>query len=313
MNVLDVLLFLPSIFLGIIMGGNDAGNTLGVTIGNGVFKAKKAITIAAIVVIIGAFLGGKPGLKLASGIVKVDLAGMVIINLSAAVVTLFFLRKGLPISMTQAIIGANVGVGILLKNINTQILLYIVLGWFSTPVVAFILGFTLQKVLSTMFRGIRNLQVRFYILRVFLWFFTIYGAYSMGANDVGKITGILYQRGYNSYLLLFIGGLSLSAGIVLLSKKTIYTLGRELIALDDFTAMMTVATQALTIWLYSLVGLPVSPAHAIIGSLVGVGYSKGTRLQNPKVFQKILFSWIEAPLYGGIFSALMYSIYKLLW
>ncbi len=313
MFIIDVLIFLPSIFLGIIMGGNDAGNTLGVTVGNGIFKMKKMITIAAVVVIIGALLGGRPGLKVSSGLVKVDLPGIVIINISAAIVMLFFLRNGLPISVTQAIVGANVGVGILLKNINTQLLLYIVLGWFSTPVVAFLLGFILQKVLAVVFRGIRNLQVKTYILRIFLWIFTIYGVYSMGANNVGKITGILYQKGYNVYLLLLIGGLSLSAGVLLLSKKTIYTLGRELIALDDFTAMVTIATQALTVGLYSLIGLPVSPAHAIVGSLVGVGFSKGTKLQNPKTFNKILFSWLQAPVYGGILSAFMYSIYKLLW
>gem|GEM_PF-326704 len=312
-SIVDVLLFLPSIMLGVIMGANDAGNILGPTVGNGIFKIKQAIYAASLMIILGAWIEGRPGLKVSSNLVKVNTIEIIIINLSVVVITLFFLKRKLPISLTQAIVGASVGVGILIKEINTKILLYIVLGWFSTPVVAFIISYALQKTLALVFRGMKNLRIRFYVLRILLWVFTLYGGFSLGANNAGKISGILYQRGYNIYFLLVLSGLSLSAGVLFFGKNSIYTIGRGIMALDDFTAMVSIATVSITIWIYSIIGLPISAAHAIIGSIIGAGYSKGTRIQNPKIFQRIIFSWLEAPMYSGIFSAFVYSIYKLLW
>ncbi|MGQ9856523.1 MAG: anion permease [Fervidobacterium sp.] len=313
MNIAAYFLMLPSIFLGVIMGANDAGNILGPTIANGILKFKKAVYYVTAMILIGALVGGIPSLKVASSLVKVDTAGIVIINTSASLITLFFLRKELPISMTQAIVGANVGVGLLLKEVNTKLLLYVVLGWFSTPVMSFVVAFITFKFFALIFRGIRNLRIRDLALRLLLWFFTLYGAYSYGANNAGKVTGILVQSGFNKYLLLLFGGLSLSAGIFFFGKRTIYTIGRSLVALDDFSAMISISASAMTIWLYSLVGLPISAAHAIVGSIIGVGYARGTKIRDARVVQRIFFSWLQAPLYSGIFSAFLFSIFKLLW
>jgi len=283
------------------MGGNDAGNVLGPTVSTGIFKARRTLLIFSIVVILGALLGGSTGVKAASTLIEVDNAGNIIINISAALVSVIFLSRGLPIAMTQAIIGANIGVGLLANGINAKLLFLIVIGWFLTPIISFALGFIFLKFFALIFRGIRNLQLRNVVLHTLLWIFTLYGAFSLGANNAGKISGTLYASGYNMILLLLLSGLSLALGILMLGKKTIYTVGRELIPLDDFSSMVSVLSSAFSIWLFSLVGLPVSASHASIGSMVGVGYSRGVRIQNKKIFRKILFSWIQAPLYGGLF------------
>lgn len=308
-----IILFIPSIFLGILMGGNDAGNVLGPTVSTGIFKARRTLLIFSIVVIIGALLGGATGVKTASTLVEVDTVGNAIINISAIMVCLIFLNRKLPIAVTQAIIGASVGVGLIARGLNVELLFFIIIGWFLTPVLSFGIGFAFNRSFGLIFRGIRNLQLRNVVLHVLLWIFTLYGAFSLGANNAGKISGILYASGYNMILLLLMSGLSLALGILMLGKRTIYTVGRELIPLDDFSSMVSVLSSAFSIWLFSLFGLPVSASHAAIGSITGVGYSKGVRIQNEKTFRKILFSWIQAPLYGGLFSALLFSIYKLLW
>ncbi|HOQ39238.1 MAG TPA: inorganic phosphate transporter [Fervidobacterium sp.] len=295
------------------MGGNDAGNVLGPTVSIGIFKVRRTLIIFSIVVIIGALLGGATGVKTASTLVKVDVAGNVIINISAILVILIFLSKKLPIAVTQAIIGANIGVGLVAKELNIKLLLLIIIGWFLTPILSFVMGFIFYRFFALIFRGIKNLQMRNTVLYILLWIFTLYGAFSLGANNAGKISGILYASGYDMVLLLLMSGLSLALGIVLLGKQTIYTVGRELMPLDDFSSMVTVFSSAFSIWFFSLMGLPVSASHAAIGSITGVGYSKGVRIQNETVFKRILFSWIEAPLYGGLFSALLFSVYRLLW
>jgi PiT family inorganic phosphate transporter len=313
MEFLHLFLFLPPILLGVVMGGNDAGNILGPTVGNGIFRARKAVFVVSVFVIIGAIIGGLPGMRVASGLVKVTTCEVIIINLSSAIVTLFFLLNKLPISMTQAIVGANVGVGILTKNINTQILFVIVLAWFLTPPLAYVFSFVFFKLFSRIFKLIKSLQLRNMVLRLLLWGFTLYGAYSLGANNAGKITGILYNRGFNLYFLLLVSGVSLAVGILSFGERTIYTVGRSLIKLDDFSAMIVISSSAFSIWFFSLLGLPISAAHAMIGSILGVSGARGTKIEDKRVLQKIFFSWLEAPLYSGIFSAMLLSIYKLLW
>lgn len=309
----NLLLFLPSIVLGIIMGGNDAGNILGPTVANGIFKVRRAVLVSSIFVICGAVVGGLPGMKVASSLVKLNTKEVIIINISASFITFIFLIRKLPISMTQAIVGANVGVGILIKEIEPKILLSITMGWFLTPVFAYFFSFILFKFFSLIFKSIKNIRVRSSILKFMLWVFTIYGSYSLGANNAGKITGILYNMGFNVIFLLALSGISLSLGIILLGKRTIYTVGRELINIDDFSAMVSVSSSAFTIWFFSIIGLPVSAAHSIVGSILGIGAANGTKITNKKIFQRIIFSWLEAPVYSGIFSALLLSICKLLW
>lgn len=311
--ITDLLLILPSITLGIIMGGNDAGNILGPTVANGIFKVKKALIVCSSMVILGAMLGGLPGMKVASSLVKLSISEVIIINLSASFVTFLFLMRKLPISMTQAIVGANVGVGILTKELDPRVLLSITFGWFLTPIVSYAISFVFFKLFSRIFREIKNIQIRSTLLRFMLWFFTVYGSYSLGANNAGKITGILYNKGFNVIFLLTLSGISLSIGIILLGRRTIYTVGRELIHIDDFSAMVSISSSAFTIWIFSLIGLPISAAHSIVGSILGVGGANGTKITNKRTFQKIIFSWLEAPVYSGIFSAFLLSIYKLLW
>lgn len=311
--VYSLLIFLPSIVLGIIMGATDAGNILGPTVANGIFKFKKAVVTCSIMVVLGSLLGGLPGLKVASSLSQLRIPEIIVINLAASIVSMFFLMQKLPVSITQAIVGANVGVGILNRQIEPKVLLVVTLGWFLTPVVSYVFGFILFKTFSSIFKKIKNIRFRTIFLRFSLWLFTIYGSFSLGANNAGKIMGVFYHKGFSVLLLLVLSGISLSLGIVLFGKRTIYTVGRELIHMDDFSAMVAVSSSAFTIWFFSLFGLPVSAAHAIIGGILGIGVANGTKITNKKVLKKVIFSWLEAPVYSGIFSGLLLSIYKLLW
>lgn len=308
----QVLLFLPIVVLGIVMGANDAGSLLGPTIANGIFKPKKAIFLCTIMLVLGSLTGGMPGMIVASNLIETTLFEAMIINISSTVITFFFLLQKLPISMTQAIVGATVGVGIMTKEIETKVLLSIVVGWFLTPISGYIIGFMLFKLLSQIFKRIKRLQIRTQILKGMLWLFTLYGAYTTGANNAGKITGILYGKGYNAYILLFISGLSLSLGFIFLGKRTIYTLGKELVHLDDFSVGVVVFSTSITVGLFSVVGLPISSAHAIVGSILGIAWANGTKISNERIFRKIIFSWLEAPLFSGIFSVFIFSLFKIL-
>ena len=49
---------------------------------------------------------------------------------------------------------------------------------------------------------------------------------------------------------------------------------------------------ATTVLLASMLGLPVSTSHTVVGAVVGVGLAKGIEAIDLKIVKKIIVSWI---------------------
>ncbi|ODN31383.1 inorganic phosphate transporter [Fervidobacterium thailandense] len=310
---MDLILLSLSVALGIVMGANNIGNVVGPIVASGVFKVRRLLFFSSIAAFIGAIIGGRNGIFLNASLGKYDDLEITVIYVASVIVTSFFLRQKLPIALTQVIVGASVGVGVLNGTVDPRSLLFVVVGWFLTPVVAFGFGYLTYAVLAPLLRGVKNLFVRGIILKIALWFFALYGSFSLGANDVGKFAGFLYRRGYSLWEILVLGGLAISFGILSFGNRTVYTVARELMALDDFSSLVCVLSVSMTVSFFSTFGLPISSSHAVFGSMMGVGISRGVRVRNDKVARKILFSWLEAPLLGGLISSSLFSIFRFLW
>lgn len=308
--------YLLSIFataLGILMGANDVGNVLGPIAASGAFKINRLLIFSSITTFAGALFGGRSGILLNASLGKYSDFEIIAIYAASVIVISFFLLQKLPIALTQVIVGASVGVGIFNGTVEPKALFYVVVGWFLTPMIAFVFGYLGYAILAPLFRGIKNLYVRGIILKMALWCFALYGSFSLGANDVGKFAGFLYGQGYSLRVLLFFGGFALAIGIFSFGGRTVYTVARELIALDDFSSLVCVLSVSATVSFFATFGLPISSSHAVIGAMIGVGYSRGVRIRNEKVVRRIMFSWLEAPLFGGLISSLLFSIFRFLW
>jgi PiT family inorganic phosphate transporter len=108
----------------------------------------------------------------------------------------------------------------------------------------------------------------------------------------------------------FLGGISIAIGILTYSKNVMLTVGKNLIELDHFTSLIAVLSQAMVVWIFSLIGIPVSSSQAIVGAVLGAGYSKGMNLGNKKVLIKILSGWFLTPAVSGTLSFLLTSLIK---
>jgi PiT family inorganic phosphate transporter len=201
------------------------------------------------------------------------------------------------------------------QQVHWASLVKILLCWIGTPVMAALIAMILYPALGRLIDRLgMNLVTRSIVLRFALLTAGAYSAYSMGANCSGSITGVFYGTEAASGLahpklaLALMGGLSITIGVVGFSRKVMYTVGRRLVQLGAFSAFIALLSEAITIHIYAMIGVPVSVTQALVGAVLGIGLVKGLRTINRKVLWRILFGWIATPLIGALVCYLVASI-----
>lgn len=137
------------------IGANDLANVMSPAIGSHAISVRQAIVIAVIFEIAGAFLGGNEVTEtIRGGIINTDLLAspqllvfcMLSVLFAGAVWITAASYMGMPVSITNAIIGALVGVGAIalgIANVHWQKVGYIAISWVSSPALAGVISFLL--------------------------------------------------------------------------------------------------------------------------------------------------------------------------
>lgn len=303
------LYLIPAMFFGWSLGANDAANIFGTAVSNKIVKYRTATIISAIFILLGAILGGSKGIETISSVTSQSLLSGSISVLSAAITMTIMTYIGVPVSSSQAIVGSIMAVGIMEGGVNWAVILKLVLAWVGTPIGGMIFGFISFKILSIPFNMIKSIYVKERVVQIATLIIGAYGAYSLGANNVANITGVFADT-IGIQMASLIGGLAISFGVLTYSYKVMMTVGTQIIELDYFSAAIAVLGESITVWIYALLGIPVSTSQAIVGAVIGAGYARGSRLTNKKVLLKILSAWINTPVSAGIITALIYFILK---
>ena len=127
---------------------------------------------------------------------------------------------------------------------------------------------------------------------------------------MANVTGVYVNAG----LLLpmgasVIGGLGIALGVITYSKKVMMTVGKSIVALDPFSAFVVVLAEAMTLHLFTQLGVPVSSSQAVVGAVVGVGLVGGLRTVSFKILSTIAIGWVMTPLGAGLLAAaLVYGL-----
>ncbi len=108
---MESLLFLSSgLFLGWSLGANDAANVFGTAVGSRMVRFSTAAFICSIFVIIGSVIGGLGATQGLSELGTIPtLSGAFTVALAAGLTVFWMTKFGLPVSISQAIVGAIVG------------------------------------------------------------------------------------------------------------------------------------------------------------------------------------------------------------
>mgnify|MGYP002399081703 CR=1 FL=1 len=327
--------FLTSgLFLGWSLGANDAANIFGTAVGSKMIRFRTAALTAGIFVIIGATLQGEGTTATLSNLGSVDaLAGAFTVALSAAIVIFLMTRALLPVSTTQAIVGAIIGWNFFTGHrTDIDLLLTIVSTWVISPVLGAVFSAFFYLLLRAL---LKRLQIHLVILDVYIkWALIIvgaFGAYSLGANNIANVMGvfagsapdIVIDLGIFSLnglqVLFLLGGIAIATGIMTYSKGLMMQVGNGIMALSAEAAIVTVFSQAVVLFLFSSTSLseflksiglppiplvPVSSSQVIVGSIIGIGLVKGVNEIKFKTIRGIVTGWVLTPVSAGLLSFL---------
>ncbi len=303
-----VLLVVLALAFDFMNGFHDAANSIATVVSTGVLKPHQAVAFAAFFNIVAIFIFQ---LKVATTIGKgtidpaiVDhivifgaLMGAVVWNL----VTWFY---GIPSSSSHALIGGLVGAALAKSGPDALIaagILKTVAFIFVSPLLGFILGTLLMVAVSWLFFRTTPRKVDKWFRRLQL---VSAGLYSLGhgGNDAQKTIGIIW-------MLLIAAGLSQSSdpipiwvvvccyvaiglGTMFGGWRIVKTMGQKITKLKPVGGFCAETGGAITLFLATALGIPVSTTHTITGAIVGVGSARKFNAVRWGIAGGIVWAWI---------------------
>jgi PiT family inorganic phosphate transporter len=271
-------------------------------------RYRRAVAIAAVMVIVGAVAGGSPGIVRLGGLTQQTAWTAAVVTSVAAATVIAMTVPGLPVSTSQAVAGAIIGMGLWTNpaSVRWDSLGTMVACWVGTPIGAAAIAAAIYHVLGGCLDRLKlNLVWRSVLLQAGLVVAGAYGAFALGANNVANVTGAFYGttaigKGYGAeYGLALVGGAAIAVGVVAFGRNVMFTVGRDLAKLGAFSALAAVLAEAVTVHVYSILGVPVSTSQAIVGAVLGIGLVRGAGTVNRRVLAKILLAWLATPAIAG--------------
>jgi inorganic phosphate transporter, PiT family len=328
------LIFLSSgLFLGWSLGANDAANVWGTAVGTQMVNFKRAAALCSIFVILGAVLSGSGASHTLGKLGAISsIAGAFTVALAAALSVLWMTKAALPVSTSQAIVGAIIGWNLFTKTgVNVNSLLKIVGTWVFSPILTAVFAILFYHIVKFFLKRAKIHLIRLDGMTRFLLLAAgAFGSYSLGANNIANVMGVFTQSNpftdlsfgsvfslSKTQLLFLLGGLAISVGVFTYSKRVMLTVGSEIYQLTPITAFIVVLSSSLVLFLFASQGLeyflvsrnlpsfplvPVSSSQSIVGGVIGIGIAKGGRNLNMRMLGKISIGWLTTPIISAIIS-----------
>lgn len=329
---LSFFIFLSSgLFLGWSLGANDAANVFGTAVGTQMVRFRTAALTASLFIIIGAVYAGSGTTQTLGELGHINtLPGAFMAAFSAAITVYWMVQAGLPVSTSQAIVGAIVGWNMYAgKETDITVLSKIVSTWVICPILSGLIAIVMYLSIKALMKKSRiHLLRQDCYTRIGLIIAGAFGAYALGANNIANVMGVFVDAspfktlnlpsGYslNGVQILFlIGALSICVGVFTYSHKVINTIGNSLMKMSPMIAWVVVVSQSVVLFLFASQGLqsfllshnlpalplvPVSSSQAVIGAVIGIGIAKGGRNINWSLLGKVGLGWIATPIIAAL-------------
>jgi PiT family inorganic phosphate transporter len=323
-----VLLVALALAFDFMNGFHDAANSIATVVSTGVLRPHYAVAWAAFFNFVAIFIFHlKVAATVGKGIVDpgaIDhyvifgaLIGAIIWNL----ITWYY---GIPSSSSHALIGGMIGATIAKAGVDPLVMKGIV------RTVSFIF---ISPVLGMLLGGLIMVAVSWICLRsaprkVDRWFRRLQlvssAAYSIGhgSNDAQKTMGIIW-------LLLISAGvtstdaarppnwvivscyIAIAMGTMFGGWRIVKTMGQKITKLRPVGGFAAETGGAITLFMASSLGIPVSTTHTITGAIVGVGSAQRVRAVRWGLAGNIVIAWIVTMPAAAIMAALTYYLGRL--
>lgn len=315
------------VFLGLLFdytnGFHDAANVVSTVIATGVLAPLSAIVMAGVLNFIGATQISGVAQTIATGLIESREASQITI-LAALIGAIFwnFLTwyYGIPSSSSYALIGGLLGAAWIHEGAHAVIwpgVIYkVIIPMFISPIIGFILAYTLMKGLYAYLRH-RHANHGEKVFRHLQIGSACFVALSHGLNDAQKSMGIitlgLFAGGYLAtpqipiWVIMFcaiVMGLGTASG----GFRIIRTMGFSITKIEPVQGFAAEIAASAVILSASFLGMPVSSTQMIAGSITGVGTAKSLKAVSWNVPQKFFLAWILTLPGAGIVGALFYLL-----
>jgi inorganic phosphate transporter, PiT family len=133
------------------LGSNNVANVTGVYVGSGILTPDQAVLIGAVSIAVGVLTYSKKVMMtIGKGIAPLDPFSALVVVLAGGLTLHLFTQIGVPVSSSQAVVGAVVGVGFVggVQTVSFRMVRKISLGWAMTPVSGGILAYAFIRLLS---------------------------------------------------------------------------------------------------------------------------------------------------------------------
>jgi len=302
-----VFLILVALTFDYINGFHDAANSIATVVSTRVLSPGKAVIWAAVFNFVAAFGFGTAVAKtVGSGMIDISEVTFLVIfaGLFGAIVwDLITWYYGLPTSSSHALIGGyaggavtKAGFGVIIPSGWIKTLIFIVLA----PTIGLVLGFGIMVGIYWLFRGFAPSKVDRWFRRLQLVSAALYSL-GHGANDaqktMGIIAGVLLAGGYLTvfeipfWVVLAAHG-AIALGTLSGGWRIIHTMGSKITRLQPVGGFAAETAGAVSLFLATSLGVPVSTTHTITGAIVGVGATRRLSAVRWGIAGRIVWAWI---------------------
>jgi inorganic phosphate transporter, PiT family len=150
-----------------------------------------------------------------------------------------------------------------------------------------------------------------------------YVAFAHGSNDVANAVGPMaavfaaFQEGMADQVevstnILLIGAVGIVVGLATFGYRVMGTIGREITELTPSRGFSAEIATASTILVASMIGLPVSTTHTLVGAVIGVGFARSIGAINLQVVSGIIGSWFITVPFTGLLAAVLFLLARTL-
>jgi inorganic phosphate transporter, PiT family len=303
------LLVVLAVAFDFMNGFHDAANSIATVVSTGVLKPQQAVLFAAFFNVVAIFLFQlKVAATVGKGIVDAGVVdhhvvfGALIGAIFWNVVTWWY---GIPSSSSHALIGGIVGAVIAKAGAGALIgsgVLKTVAFIFVSPLLGFLLGSLLMVAVAHLFRRASPLRVDNWFRRLQL---VSAGLYSLGhgGNDAQKTIGIIWMlliaTGYSAantalppVWVIWVCYIAIGLGTMFGGWRIVKTMGQKITKLKPVGGFCAETGGAMTLFLATSLGIPVSTTHTITGAIVGVGSVRRASAVRWGVAGNIVWAWI---------------------
>jgi len=318
-----------------VNGFHDSANSIATVVSTRVLPPSLAVVWAAFFNFVAAFGFGTAVAKtMGSGLIRIDLIDpqVIVAGLIGAIAwDIITWIYGIPSSSSHALMGGYAGAAIAKAGVAALVLA----GWlkpilfiFLAPLIGFALGLVMMVAVGWTFRGARPRQIDSWFRKLQL---VSAAAYSLGhgTNDaqktMGIVVGLLFsaQVAFKDFPLRFMHITTMSViplwvilwahtaialGTLFGGWRIVKTMGQRITKLRPYGGFCAESAGAMSLFIASHFGIPVSTTHTITGAISGVGATQRISSVRWGVAGRIVWAWILTIPAAAVIAAVAYLI-----